>query len=298
MKGARYRAKSTKKQRLFNRTARHERQQDEESRLAERAADLTLSSSTSELSDSSSDSDDNGRSNGVGGGGGAAGHSKLPYSKFSEEESGGSSAAPKFTVAMYDMKHCDPKKCSGRKLIRLGLIKNLKLGQRFPGLILSPVGKQTVAPEDREVIESSGIAVIDCSWARIDDTPFDRMKSPHPRLLPFLIAANPINYGKPCRLSCVEAVAATLYIVGLKKEARWYMSKFSWGHAFIELNEELLEAYSNCKNREEILTVQNAWIEKSQKEREESRKQEIKWPTSSESSCGESGGEGDGEEES
>ncbi|XP_013118309.2 18S rRNA aminocarboxypropyltransferase [Stomoxys calcitrans] len=221
--------------------------------------------------------------------------SELASNSGSEDSSSSESAnidkqhgsAPDFPIAMWDLNQCDPKKCSGRKLARLGLIENLRLGQKFAGLVLTPVGESCVSPQDRDIVQTSGVAVVDCSWAKLDETPFSRMKSPNPRLLPFLVAANPINYGKPCKLSCVEAIAATLYICGFISEAEWYMGKFSWGHSFLELNETLLKRYAACKTSEEIVHVQNTYISEEQEARNKPKDYKEFYPTSSSSSSDE-----------
>merc|ERR1712013_722524 len=103
------------------------------------------------------------------------------------------------------------------------------------------------SPGDRQVVEELGASVIDCSWAR-------------------LVAANPVNYGKPCKLNCVEALAASFYIVGYKDLASYYLSKFSWGSSFIDINKELLDKYSECSNGEEVLEIQNKYLETLKKE--------------------------------
>lgn len=44
--------------------------------------------------------------------------------------------------------------------------------QTFSGVILSPVGRSCVSQQDKDLIGSKGLAVVDCSWNRLDDVPF------------------------------------------------------------------------------------------------------------------------------
>ena len=165
-------------------------------------------------------------------------------------------AEPELRLAMWDFGQCDAKRCTGKKLERFHLIKSLPTAAFFPGVVLTPQGKRSVSPADREIIVRSGLCVVDCSWARLDDVPFNRLKGGEPRLLPFLVAANPVNYGKPTKLSCAEAIGAALVIAGLPARAEELMSKFGWGLHFLELNKELLSAYCKCSDGLEVVAEQ------------------------------------------
>lgn len=63
-------------------------------------------------------------------------------------------------------------RCTGTRLVHQGVVRELKLGIPFPGVILSPNGNRCVSREDEDLIRAKGLAVVDCSWNRLDEVPF------------------------------------------------------------------------------------------------------------------------------
>ncbi|MEK0382260.1 MAG: DUF367 domain-containing protein, partial [Nitrosopumilus sp.] len=66
---------------------------------------------------------------------------------------------------------------------------------------------------------------------------------------------NPVNYSKLNKLTTVEAIAATVFILGNKDLSLELLDKFKWGHTFFELNQNLLEDYSKLKSEDEIIPL-------------------------------------------
>ena len=81
------------------------------------------------------------------------------------------------------------------------------------------------------------------------------------KTVPFLRAGNPVNYGRPRRLSSVEAIAATLFITGFPTEAEQLLERFRWGHCFLDLNREQLEKYAECEDADEVMAEHRAFAE-------------------------------------
>ena len=155
----------------------------------------------------------------------------------------------------------DPKKNTAVRASKDNLLQLHKDFRRLPkrGIILEPLCGKVLGPEDRETFERNGALVgLDCSWAQIEDSVEHVMRRTRlqPRMLPLLLAANPVNWGKPGKLTTVEALAASLYLLGRKDQARELLSKFRWGERFIELNKEPLDAYAAAKSSAELVSLQ------------------------------------------
>jgi pre-rRNA-processing protein TSR3 len=194
--------------------------------------------------------------------------------KDDDDDDDDTPSPPPFKAYAWDLNHCDPRRCSGKRLIRTRLLTSLPLTARFPGIAIHPLAKQVLSPADTTLILTSGVAVVECSWARINDVPWSKLNpggSARSRLLPYLVAANTVNYGKPWRLNCAEALAATFAICGKWEWAERILEPFSYGEAFLDINGELLKKYAECKNEEEVKQTERKWLGKLEREYTERR---------------------------
>ncbi len=159
-------------------------------------------------------------------------------------------------LLVYHANQCDPKKCSGKKLARFDLVRLTDRANSLRTfLVLSPFSKKALSVEDKG---AKGLAALDCSWAHAEEV-FSRFRL-NERALPYLVAANPVNFGKPFKLSTVEALAAGLFILGERAQAELMLSKFNWGHVFLEMNKEPLEEYAAAKSSAEVVKIQQAYM--------------------------------------
>lgn len=210
-----------------------------------------------------------GRGRGRGGGGGNGGSGVCTTSGYHNNEPPAHPCS--VPLAMWDFEQCDPNACSGKKLYRLNALRLLRLSEPFHGVVLTPSATEIVSPADREIVLQNGAAVVDCSWKELDAVPWRKMRMTVPRLLPLLLAANPVNYGRPSKLNCAEALAATLAIVGLMDDAKSVMAYFSWGASFFDVNAELLAGYQQCANSAEVSAFQDRYVEAEMRESEARR---------------------------
>jgi len=156
----------------------------------------------------------------------------------------------------------DPKKCSARKLHRFGYASLTKTMRRLPyhAILLNPFAEKSLSKEDLDIAKAHGIVALDCSWKTAEDT-FQHLESTmYPRALPFLLAANPVNYGKSFQLSTVEAFAAALYILGEVYQAKKILGIYTWGPSFITLNQEPLEEYRQASTSAEVVRLMKQYI--------------------------------------
>ena len=154
----------------------------------------------------------------------------------------------------------DPAKCTSAKMRRMGLSIPITLN-RIPrdSLVLNPYTDVTLLKSDRFRAIPHGLVVIDCSWKKASDF-FGRHIKGIQRKLPALLAGNPTNYSKLYSLSSLEALAASLYIMGFADATHRLLSIYKWGETFFTLNQEPLEDYAKASTVQEIMDLELSYF--------------------------------------
>ncbi len=162
---------------------------------------------------------------------------------------------------VYHLRQCDPKKCTALKLARFNIIRIHHHLQTLPkgAVVLDPLTEWAFSPADRVDAEKYGLLAVDCSWAHAEDI-FRRIRGSKSRCLPFLVAVNPVNYGKVGKLTTAEAFAGALAILGHEAQAIRLLSLFKWGPNFLEMNREPIESYERARDSWEVVEFQREFM--------------------------------------
>jgi pre-rRNA-processing protein TSR3 len=143
------------------------------------------------------------------------------------------------------------------KMKRFGRVRVLSRISDIPRntLLLDPTAEQAISPSDKDV---PSLTVLDCSWEVLDTSAVEKFRTR--RALPFLLAANPLHYGRPFQLSSIEAFAAALFILGEREQAQQILSLYTWGCRFLELNAEPLSLYAEARDSAEVVAIQSGYL--------------------------------------
>ena len=155
----------------------------------------------------------------------------------------------------------DPRKCTAAKLAKFRLAKPIYRLRQIPrrALVLNPFADQLVLNRDRDDALNYGIVAIDCSWEKVQSAFASRIPGVG-RRLPTLLASNPVNYAKAHKLSSLEALAASLHIMGFKAKSAQLLSIFKWGPSFLTLNAQPLEAYGNAADEIQLIQAESQFF--------------------------------------
>jgi pre-rRNA-processing protein TSR3 len=163
---------------------------------------------------------------------------------------------------VYHANQDDPKKCSARKLARFGFVKLETNIRKTPKdtILLNPFAEKSISKEDLAIAQKNGILAVDCSWKNAENS-FDYLdKRNRSRALPFVVATNPVNYGKPFKLTTLEAFTAALYILGFIDKAEEILKLYKWAPNFLILNKKPLEDYRNAESSKEIIEIMKKYV--------------------------------------
>ncbi len=166
-------------------------------------------------------------------------------------------------VIIYYQADDDPTKNTALRVARKGYGRIVEDVRHVPrqSVVLNPFAKKALSREDLPAMRRSGLVALDCSWRHAEEAFPALQGSVKSRALPFLLAANPVNYAKPFKLSTAEALAAALYIVGEQRQARKLLSALPFHDQFWLLNEQPLADYAACETSAEVVAAQDLYLD-------------------------------------